>query len=119
MTESSAPQGSQSGVSSLSGPRVEPETWHSLRALSSGITGALGIALIGSSHGNGLHVFFGILFLVAVVAGAVITRFWFQYDQLSWWEKTVASVGYLPGALFGIIALWILKTIGVIAEIFV
>jgi len=48
----------------------------------------------------------------------VITRFWFQYDRLSWWEKTIASVGYLPGAVFGIIALWICKTIGVIAEAF-
>jgi hypothetical protein len=92
----------------------EPETWHPWMALSSAITGVLGIALIGSSHGNVGGIFFGVLLLLAVIAGTVVTRFWSHYDHLEWWQKGLAKAAYYPGGAFGIAGLWIMKTINIL-----
>jgi hypothetical protein len=97
-------------------PEEEPEGWHRWMALSSVITGVLGIALLASSHGNAGGIFFGILFLLAVIAGTVVTGFWFHFDHLEWWQKGLAKAAYYPGGAFGICALWIMKTINVIAR---
>ena len=97
-------------------PGEEVEGWHRWMALCSAITGVLGIALIASSHGNAGGIFFGILFLVAVIAGSVVTGFWFHFDHLEWWQKGLAKAAYYPGGAFGICALWIMKTINVIAR---
>jgi hypothetical protein len=85
-------------------------------ALSSAITGVLGIALLVSSNGNAGGIFFGILFLLAVIAGTVVTGFWSRFDHLEWWQKGVAKAAYYPGGAFGICGLWIMKTINVFAR---
>jgi len=82
-------------------------------ALSSAITLVLGIALLASSHGSAGGIFFGILFLLAVIAGTVVTGFWFHYDHLESWQKGLAKAAYYPGGAFGIVALWIMKTINI------
>ena len=97
-------------------PEEEPEGWHRWMALSSAITAILGIALLASSHGNAGGIFFGILFLLAVIAGTVVTKFWSQFDHLEWWQKGLAKAAYYPGGAFGICGLWIMKTINVIAR---
>ena len=61
----------------------------------------LGIALLASSHGNAGGIFFGILFLLAVIAGTVVTGFWFHVDHLEWWQKGLAKAAYYPGGAFG------------------
>ena len=94
-------------------PEAEPENWHPWMALSSAITCVLGIALLASSHGSAEGIFFGILFLLAVIAGTVVTRFWSHYDDLEWWQKGIAKAAYYPGGSFGIVALWIMKTINI------
>jgi hypothetical protein len=85
-------------------------------ALSSAITAVLGIALLASSHGNAGGIFFGILLLLAVIAGTVVTGFWFHFDHLEWWQKGLAKAAYYPGGAFGICGLWIMKTINVFAR---
>lgn len=97
-------------------PEEEPESWHPWMALSSAITAVLGIALLASSHGNAGGIFFGILLLLAVIAGTVVTGFWFHFDHLEWWQKGLAKAAYYPGGAFGICGLWIMKTINVIAR---
>ncbi|HEU5386714.1 MAG TPA: hypothetical protein VFV73_12490 [Streptosporangiaceae bacterium] len=51
-------------------------------ALSSAITCVLGIVLLTSGHGSAGGIFFGILFLVAVIAGTVVTGSWLHYEHL-------------------------------------
>lgn len=63
-------------------PGEEPETWHPWMALSSAITCVLGIVLLTSGHGSAGGIFFGILFLVAVIAGTVVTGSWLHYEHL-------------------------------------
>ena len=116
MTHSATPQETRAGhpITGEPQPEEEPETWHPWMALSSAITCVLGIALLASSHGNAGGIFFGILFLLAVIAGTVVTGFWFHYDHLEWWQKGLAKAAYYPGGAFGIVALWIMKTINVL-----
>ena len=118
MTQSAMPQEHPAGhpVTGEPLPGEEPEGWHRWMALSSAITGVLGIALLASSHGNAGGIFFGILLLLAVIAGTAVTRFWSHYDHLEWWKKGLARAAYYPGGAFGICALWIMKTINVIAN---
>ena len=75
MTHSTTPQEPRAGhpITGEPQPEEEPETWHSWMALSSAITCVLGIALLASSHGNAGGTFFGILFLLAVIAGIAVT----------------------------------------------
>jgi hypothetical protein len=100
-------------ITGESQPEEEPETWHPWMALSSAITLVLGIALLASSHGSAGGTFFGILFLLVVIAGTVVTGFWFHYDHLESWQKGLAKAAYYPGGAFGIVALWIMKTINI------
>ena len=118
MTQSAMPQEPQAdhSVTGEQQPEEEPEGWHRWMALSSAITAILGIALLASSHGNAGGIFFGILFLLAVIAGTVVTKFWSQFDHLEWWQKGLAKAAYYPGGAFGICGLWIMKTINVFAR---
>jgi hypothetical protein len=99
------------------GDEAVPEVWHHWKALSAAITGILGVVLLVNSHGSAGPIFFGILFLLAVVAGSAVTRFWFRFDHLEWWAKGVARAAYMPGGAFGIVVLWMMKTINSIARI--
>ena len=36
-----------------------------------------------------------------------------HYDHLESWQKGLAKAAYYPGGAFGIVALWIMKTINI------
>jgi hypothetical protein len=55
------------------------------------------------------------LLLLAVIAGTAVTRFWLHYDHLELRQKGLAKVAYYPGGAFGVAALWIMKTINILA----
>jgi hypothetical protein len=86
VTESMTPQEPRSGVRPLLVRERAPDPWHSLRALSMGNHWRLGYRTDRQQSRQGAHIFFAILFLIAV-AGTVIARLWSRYDYLSWWDK--------------------------------